>query len=281
MGRAFPSRGMSGGLTACLGGSAITREGGTTWVIAELLPSPEGRRAPALEAWEAWLPAWGSLAASQAGSQASQASQAVTSQAGAHLPPGEGSNLVAQATQSGRQAGAHLSPGEGNAAKLLNWDAAKLLPSPGERWAPACLPDWVACATKLLPSPGGRWAPAWEVTAWEACEAWLPAWDAAKLLPSLAGRWAPAHSLFFHSWGCSRFFVHGPEQGKLYFLIFVKAHKDTIHLWRSHATSQRTLGGIPNLSVQHCRAWASTKVSSFLFCWKSLLLVESWGAGSP
>ena len=42
-----------------------------------------------------------SLAASQAGSQAPQASQA-----GAHLPPEEGSNLVAtQATQTGRQAG--------------------------------------------------------------------------------------------------------------------------------------------------------------------------------
>ena len=46
--------------------------------------------------------------ASQAGSQA------ITSQAGTYLPPGEGSNLVAQATQSGRQAGAHLPPREGS-----------------------------------------------------------------------------------------------------------------------------------------------------------------------
>ena len=42
-------------------------------------------------------------------------SQAVTSQAGTHLPPREGSNLVAtQATQSGRQAGANLPPSEGS-----------------------------------------------------------------------------------------------------------------------------------------------------------------------
>ena len=34
-------------------------------------------------------------------------------QAGPHLPPGEGSNLMAQTTQSGRQAGPHLPLGEG------------------------------------------------------------------------------------------------------------------------------------------------------------------------
>ena len=55
---------------------------------------------------------------SQAGSQASQASQAVTSQPSTHLPSGEGSNLAAQATQSGRQAG-RCSPPLGKEAVYL------------------------------------------------------------------------------------------------------------------------------------------------------------------
>ena len=83
------------------------------------------------------------------------------------------------------------------------WEAgegAKLIPSPGQRRAPACLlPSlggrrtlaWEAWdAAELLPSPKGRWVPGWEVTAWEAWQAWLPAWE--KLLPSPEGRRVPA-----------------------------------------------------------------------------------------
>ena len=63
---------------------------------------------------------------SQAGSQASQSSQAVTSEPGTHLPSGEGSNSMApQASQAGallppeegsRQAGTLLLPGEGSSS---------------------------------------------------------------------------------------------------------------------------------------------------------------------
>ena len=67
--------------------------------------------------------------------------QAITSQAGTHLPPGEGSNLAAQSTQSVRQAGAHLPPGEGSslaasqagsqASQAVTSQAGAILP-PGE-----------------------------------------------------------------------------------------------------------------------------------------------------
>ena len=43
----------------------------------------------------------------------------------------------------------------------------------------------------------------------------------------------------------------------------------------------RTLGGVSNLTVQCCRAWASAKVSSFLFSQKSLVPENHSGAGSP
>ena len=97
LGRAFPSRGMGGGLAASLGGSAITREGGTAWVTAELLPSLGGRRVPAWEAWEAWLPAWDA----------------------AKLLPSPGGRWVPACLPDWVAC------------------AAKLLPSPGGRWVPA------------------------------------------------------------------------------------------------------------------------------------------------
>ena len=57
--------------------------------------------------------------------------------------------------------------------------------------------------------------------------------------------------------------------------------RGTIHLWRSHTTSHRTQRGIPNLSAQHCRAWARAKVSSCLVTQKTLVLGRSlWGRKS-
>ena len=54
-----------------------------------------------------------------------------------------------------------------------------------------------------------------------------------------------------------------------------------MHLWRSHAASQRTLGGIPDLSAQCWRAWAKTRVSSCLEIQKSFMPGESTWEGSP
>ena len=72
------------------------KEGYITRVNSSPKPSFSGRQVLTFPPGEE-----SSLEASQAGSQASQAFQAVTSQAGTHLPPQEGSNLVAtQATQA-------------------------------------------------------------------------------------------------------------------------------------------------------------------------------------
>ena len=49
----------------------------------------------------------------------------------------------------------------------------------------------------------------------------------------------------------------------------------------SHAALHRTLGDIPDLSAQHCRAWASAKVSSCLVTLKSLMLGDQCRVGSP
>ena len=63
----------------------------------------------------------------------------------------------------------------------------------------------------------------------------------------------------------------GPSRDASSISSLSRCIRGATHLWRSWAALQRTRGSVPNLSAQHCRAQASTKVSSFLFSWKSLV----------
>ena len=149
LGRAFPSRGVGGGLTACLEWSAITREGGELpeLLLSCFLPQREGEHLPGrleklLDCLLPWgkrklptcLPEWPELLLS------------------CFLPQGEGEHLPGRPRKPDclpeMLLNCFLSKGEGEhlpawvawEAWLPAWDATKLLPSLGGRFVPACLP---------------------------------------------------------------------------------------------------------------------------------------------
>ena len=85
----------------------------------------------------------------------------------------------------------------------------------------------------------------------------------------------PGAQPLFQELGTLGYFTHRPKQGTSIISSLLRHIRSVIHLQMSCTASHMTPGGILNLSAQHCRDQARTKVFPFLFSQKSLVLVES------